>query len=224
VEIVCPTCNAQYRVNVHNLPEGKRVTATCKKCGGKIVVQEAPPPPEAHGTIPLNPPPFPEAVRDTGSVQDSGQFEFERDEREGKAFNGYAGFWKRFVAALIDSVVLFLGGIFLGGFVGFSYGVITGSVGGIEPFANLAGILMGWLYYAFMESSSKQATLGKMLMKIKVSDLSGQAISFGRATARHFAKILSAIPLAIGYLMAAFTKKKQGLHDMIAGCVVVNTA
>jgi uncharacterized RDD family membrane protein YckC len=60
-----------------------------------------------------------------------------------------------------------------------------------------------------------------MALGIKVTDLSGNAISFGRATVRHFGKILSAIILLAGYLMVAFTAKKQGLHDMIAGCLVV---
>lgn len=223
MQIICPTCNAQYKIKGTALPEGKRVVATCKKCGGQIVIQEPPTPPaeEKHGTIPLNPPPFPESQKGEKDIQDSGRFEFESEE---KIFNGYAGFWKRFVAALIDSAVLFVGGLLLGGAMGFSVAFATGSTHAIEPLANLSGILMGWLYYAFMESSSRQATLGKMLMKIKVANVSGQAISFGRATARHFAKILSAIPLALGYIMAGFTRKKQGLHDMITGCVVVNAA
>jgi uncharacterized RDD family membrane protein YckC len=87
---------------------------------------------------------------------------------------------------------------------------------------NIVGITLGWLYFALMESSSKQGTLGKIALGIKVTDLSGNAISFGRATARHFGKILSTIILLAGYLMVAFTAKKQGLHDMIAGCLVVN--
>jgi uncharacterized RDD family membrane protein YckC len=86
---------------------------------------------------------------------------------------------------------------------------------------NIVGVILGWLYFALMESSSRQGTLGKMALGIKVTDLSGNAISFGRATVRHFGKILSTIILLAGYLMVAFTAKKQGLHDMIAGCLVV---
>ena len=71
-----------------------------------------------------------------------------------------------------------------------------------------------------MESSSTQATLGKMAMSIVVTDISGNRVSFGRATGRHFAKIISAIILYIGYLMIAFTEKKQGLHDIIADTLV----
>jgi uncharacterized RDD family membrane protein YckC len=80
---------------------------------------------------------------------------------------------------------------------------------------------IGWLYYAFMESSEKQATLGKMVMKCVVTDMSGARISFGRATGRFFAKqFLSGICL-IGYLMALWSDKVQALHDQIAGTVVL---
>jgi uncharacterized RDD family membrane protein YckC len=78
-----------------------------------------------------------------------------------------------------------------------------------------------WLYYAFMESSKYQATLGKMVLGIVVTDMNGQRISFGRAVGRNLAKIVSQIILCIGYLMIAFTQKKQGLHDIMANCLVV---
>jgi Tfp pilus assembly major pilin PilA len=73
-----------------------------------------------------------------------------------------------------------------------------------------------------MESSVQQATLGKMALGIRVTDGQGRRVSFGRATGRHFAKLLSGLILLIGYLMAGFTVRKQALHDMIAGCLVVN--
>jgi uncharacterized RDD family membrane protein YckC len=82
-------------------------------------------------------------------------------------------------------------------------------------------ILIGWLYFALMESSNKQATLGKMLIGIKVTDLDGNRITFGKATARHFSKIISGVILAVGYIMAGFTQRKQALHDIIAGTLVV---
>lgn len=78
-----------------------------------------------------------------------------------------------------------------------------------------------WLYFALMESSAYQGTLGKMALGIRVTDLDGGQIDFGRATGRYFAKILSFITLMIGYIMAAFTGKKQALHDIIAGTVVL---
>lgn len=119
----------------------------------------------------------------------------------------YAGFWRRFAAYLIDSIIFFVAFFILFGIVG-------------EEVGNLLSIVVSWLYFALMESSPYQGTLGKQAMGIQVTDLNGNRISFGRATGRHFAKILSAIILLIGYFMAGFTAKKQALHDMIAGCLV----
>lgn len=82
-------------------------------------------------------------------------------------------------------------------------------------------VIMGWLYFAFMESSKNQGTLGKLALGLKVSDLEGNRISFGRATGRFFGKILSGMILYIGYILAGLTEKKQALHDMLAGCLVV---
>jgi uncharacterized RDD family membrane protein YckC len=76
------------------------------------------------------------------------------------------------------------------------------------------------LAFALQESSEYQCTLGKRVLKIYVTDLEGRRISFGQATGRHFGKIVSAIILGIGYIMAGFTEKKQGLHDMMAGTLV----
>jgi uncharacterized RDD family membrane protein YckC len=81
-------------------------------------------------------------------------------------------------------------------------------------------LLGGWLYEALMESSSYQATLGKMILGMKVTDLYGNRISFGRATGRHFAKILSGMVLCIGFIMVGLTQRKQGLHDLLAGTLV----
>ncbi|MGB8524124.1 MAG: RDD family protein, partial [Candidatus Acidiferrales bacterium] len=83
-------------------------------------------------------------------------------------------------------------------------------------------IVMMWIYYAWMESSSHQGTLGKMALGLIVTDLEGRRISFARASGRYFAKIItSLIPLGIGYMMAGFTEKKQALHDIIASCLVL---
>ena len=73
-----------------------------------------------------------------------------------------------------------------------------------------------------MESSAYQGTVGKIFLGIKVTDLNGHKIGFGRATGRHFGKIISAIILFVGFIMVAFTKRKQGLHDIMAGCLVLN--
>jgi uncharacterized RDD family membrane protein YckC len=83
-------------------------------------------------------------------------------------------------------------------------------------------LVLQWLYYAWMESSEHQATLGKMALGLIVTDLDDRRVSFARATGRFFAKIISGlIPLAIGYIMAGFTEKKQALHDMIASTLVL---
>jgi uncharacterized RDD family membrane protein YckC len=82
-------------------------------------------------------------------------------------------------------------------------------------------MILNWLYYAIFESSSWQATLGKKALGLEVTDLAGNRISFGRATGRFFAKIISTLILFIGYIMAGFTEKKQALHDILAGTLVI---
>ena len=81
---------------------------------------------------------------------------------------------------------------------------------------------MTWLYHALLESSEWQATVGKRVLGLVVTDMAGQRVSFGRSTGRHFGKIITnLVPAFIGYLLAGFTEKKQALHDMIAGCLVL---
>jgi uncharacterized RDD family membrane protein YckC len=129
----------------------------------------------------------------------------------------YAGFWRRFVAWLLDGLLLSL--------VTLPFTLQFGGDAAAEAArtsaAGTISTVVGWLYYALMESSAKQATVGKMALGIIVTDLEGRRIGFGRATGRYFAKILSALILGIGFLMAAFTERKQGLHDMVASTLVV---
>jgi uncharacterized RDD family membrane protein YckC len=146
----------------------------------------------------------------------------------------YAGFWMRFAALLIDRFVLAIPGVAIAaGFIvqlvmryqnveDFELGDIWTIV---RTVATLAGLifLLQWLYFALMESSTKQATLGKILLGIKVTDMNGQRISFARASGRFFGKILSGLILSIGFMMAGFTEKKQALHDMLAGTLVVRS-
>jgi uncharacterized RDD family membrane protein YckC len=80
---------------------------------------------------------------------------------------------------------------------------------------------LSWIYYASMESSTWQATLGKKILGLKVTDLAGNRITFARASGRFFGKILSGMILGIGFLMAGFTARKQALHDILAGCLVL---
>jgi len=80
--------------------------------------------------------------------------------------------------------------------------------------------LLTWFYFAGLESMAG-ATLGKMVLGLSVTDEQGNNISFLRATGRYFAKIISALILCIGYIMVAWDGRKQGLHDKIAGTLVV---
>jgi uncharacterized RDD family membrane protein YckC len=85
-----------------------------------------------------------------------------------------------------------------------------------------AAVLVKWLYFAYLESGEKQGTWGKQALGLYVTDLSGERITFGRASGRFFAKIITGlIPLWLGFIMAGFTERKQALHDMIASCLVL---
>lgn len=126
----------------------------------------------------------------------------------------YAGFWRRAAAYLLDIVLL---AAIFALFFGIDLG--AGRHGALTAAA--FGVVVAWLYFAGMESSKEQATLGKMALRIRVTDLDGARIGFARATGRLFAKILSALILYIGFLMVAFTARKQGLHDMLAGTLVL---
>jgi predicted Zn finger-like uncharacterized protein len=220
VIIICPTCNAKYRIPQEKISMGKRITAQCKKCGGRIEIEpikEQEPlgtaqTEEASTPIPSPPSPTPSHAAETG--------EFQFMPRE-QAFAGYAGFWKRLWAAIIDGVLLMVVSFMLVAFLALLYRLTTGTSAGAGVLGNIIGGLVSWLYYAIMESSYTQGTLGKMALGIQVTDLSGNPISFARATGRHFGKLISTLIVFIGYLMVAFTAKKQGLHDMLAGCLVV---
>lgn len=129
----------------------------------------------------------------------------------------YAGFWRRFAAWILDGLLLSL--VTLPFTLQFDGGVAAEAAR--TSAAGTISTVVGWLYFALMESSAKQATVGKMALGIIVTDLEGRRLGFGRATGRYFAKILSALILGIGFLMVAFTERKQGLHDMVASCLVV---
>jgi len=140
----------------------------------------------------------------------------------------YAGFWMRFAAWIIDLIILTVVDRILEVAVNFSgtvllprnYGIPWGSLwdfGGLES----GVIFLRWLYYALMESSQIQGTVGKLALGIIVTDMQGQRIGFGRATGRYFGRYLSALTLMIGFMLAGWTQQKQALHDMLAGCLVI---
>lgn len=141
---------------------------------------------------------------------------------EGNIVN--AGFWRRVAAYMLDSIIL--------GLVSLVYFAVIAGLGwlasdspGLAFFIMFLGyiglIALMWLYFAKFESGPKQATPGKQVMGIKVTDERGNRVSFGRATGRFFGKIVSGMIMNIGYMMAGFTSRKQALHDMMAGCCVV---
>jgi uncharacterized RDD family membrane protein YckC len=159
----------------------------------------------------------------------------------------YANFWARFAAALLDGIILYIPTsivsaiIFssLGGYAAIAKLATINSatdeaqtaeamsefVAAVMPaylLSLVVTVLAMWLYNALMESSSKQATLGKMALGVVVVSLDGKRISFARATGRFFSKFFLSSILMIGYILAAFTEKKQALHDIIAGTLVVD--
>jgi uncharacterized RDD family membrane protein YckC len=127
----------------------------------------------------------------------------------------YAGFWRRFAAYVIDYLLLWLASAAL---------IITATLAGILPdrAPQLSAIvLVGYfLYCSLLESSRWQATVGKHLLGLKVTSHRGERIGFGRAAARFVAKLLSGLTLCLGYLLFFFTKRRQALHDLIAGTLV----
>jgi uncharacterized RDD family membrane protein YckC len=150
----------------------------------------------------------------------------------------YAGFWLRVVAFIVDNVVISLGllCILIPLFLMTGLGAVISSIHPQEEMgdagilviigfiflAAVATLVVTWLYHAWMESSDWQATLGKRMLGLVVTDMAGRRISFGRATGRHFGKIITnMVPAFIGYIMAAFTEKRQALHDMMAGCLIL---
>src|SRR5215210_7466761 len=137
----------------------------------------------------------------------------------------YAGFWKRLLAWAIDfalwlALVLVLGSLFGGGITR-GHGLLMFNVMPGQVAANLA-LLFGWLYCAGCESSAWQATLGKLVVGIAVTDDNGQRISFVRASCRYFSKFISALVFFIGFLITPFTERKQALHDLVSRSLVVD--
>jgi len=136
----------------------------------------------------------------------------------------YAGFWKRLLAFVVDlgvtSLIFFAFAVILPILLGPRLGVPSGGV--ILASGVAIWLVVTWLYWAIMESSSRQSTVGKDLVGILVTDGEGKRISFGKATLRYFGKIASVMPALAGFFMIGFTARKQGLHDLISGSLVVS--
>ena len=140
----------------------------------------------------------------------------------------YAGLGRRVIATIFDSTVLLFSGKIIGSVLGFIIGYLMSLFGtdfsAIQNvsilFGSIIGVGLNWLYYTLFESSSYLATPGKIALGILVTDIGGNKVSFGRANARYWSKIFSGALLLFGFIMTGFTRKKQGLHDIIAGTIV----
>jgi len=156
----------------------------------------------------------------------------------------YAGFWLRFIAFILDAVIVGIPTsivfLLILGASRFSHSIFTNPPETPSALIALLGagvilrivifsVFITWLYYALLESSAWQATVGKKLLGVYITDLGGNRVSFGRASGRYFGMVLFRLPPVIGPLLifpidcicAGFTEKKQALHDMMAGCFVL---
>jgi uncharacterized RDD family membrane protein YckC len=152
----------------------------------------------------------------------------------------YASFGQRLVAIIIDSIIIGVVQSFV--FIpilaavglGFASGAENMDMSDPDQAAGMIGTIMAsmgaiWilamviqvLYFTFMESSKTQATIGKMALGLKVTDLEGNKLDFSKALIRNLCRLISNFTMLIGYIIAAFTEKKQALHDMFAGTLVL---
>jgi len=157
------------------------------------------------------------------------------------ALEDHAGFWKRVAAYILDAIVLYIPQMLIEKAFGGDAAKAALKQASLDAVGNpdammaanmhyyatmwpamLLIVVMGVLYFTVCESSAWQGTLGKLALGIRVTDMQGRRISFPRALGRYFAKFLSAIILGIGFLMVAWTQRKQGLHDLICGTLVLN--
>jgi uncharacterized RDD family membrane protein YckC len=164
------------------------------------------------------------------------------EEDEGPEVGVYAGLGRRFVAFIVDLILILLMGTIVISFFSLTNGIkylyyltvsgahystlteagsLDAAVGPILAAYGMLFFVVPWLYFAGFESSRSQATPGKVLMHLVVTDLGGSKPTFARTTLRFFSKYISALIIFIGFIMIGFTKKRQGLHDKISGCLVL---
>jgi uncharacterized RDD family membrane protein YckC len=136
----------------------------------------------------------------------------------------YAGFWVRFVAVFVDNIIIsfitFPINFLLGIGSAFSSTNKMSMSASAMLFSMMVAIAIPWLYFALQEGGSKHATIGKRIFGLYVATSLGDEVTFVRASIRYWVSLVSGIMLAIGYIMGAFTPKKQTLHDLVADTVV----
>ena len=158
-----------------------------------------------------------------GQMPDNSDFKYP------EAIYKYAGFWRRLLAFLIDQIAFSMGAtiiilVLIALFYVFSalLRIDSSQIEGIAyslPFILYIPLL--WLYRTIMESSKIQGTLGKLVVGIIVTDMNYRRISFGRANGRFWSSLLTFETLGIGFIIAAFTRKRQAMHDFIAQTLVI---
>ncbi len=218
--IFCPRCGLQSDADALFCQQcGTNLTAVRVAASGSGFAPPPPPPENASSETRAVPPPY---VSTAAALP-------QPVAADPMAYSRFAGFWVRFVAFLIDLFLVYVVVIPAAWILGFPIALAGRGVAmparGIDIVSSITasalGLFANWLYEALLESSEKQATIGKLVMGLKVTDLNGDRISFARATGRHFSKIISGMTLLIGYIMAGVTARKQALHDMIAGTYVM---
>lgn len=224
----CPRCGSA-------VPEG---AAFCPRCGAAMPAAAAAasyppaPPSTAHteappayappGAMPPQPPAAPAWSAPPGAAPAGAP----------ATVNTYGGFWRRFWALVIDSMLIYVVTLPVKLAIGLPWAFRMRDVSSFDPeqmgsligaglLLNSATFVLTWGYVAWMHSSERQATLGMMALGLKITDQDGRRISFARATGRYFASLLSAFTLGIGYLIQPFTARRQTLHDMLAGTLVL---
>lgn len=216
MKITCPSCEWSAEVPEEQIPANSE-KATCPKCKSSFDVKK----PEVQS------PDFTfETAAPVGIISPMRE---RVPVSERPEIIAYAGFWRRFAAVIIDSIILSIAGAIAGAIIGFILGIILSLSGTdmltIQAISGTVGFIIGmvlnWLYFTLLESSSKQATLGKQALGIIVTDLNGSPVSFGTANGRYWGKLVSAITLLIGFIIAGITQKKQALHDIMASTLVV---
>ncbi|WP_075342484.1 RDD family protein [Tenacibaculum agarivorans] len=139
-------------------------------------------------------------------------------------FFQFAGFWKRFLASIIDNVLIIF---FSGSMKWYIFDTLsfTEYNQDADKTAHIIWIFylffVRWSYFSGMESSPLKATIGKIAVGIYVTDKNGNRINLSKANKRFFLKIVSGLTFSIGYIMAGYPEKKQALHDMLSDCLVL---